>query len=178
MAILKVLIAPHPILSTVTTQVESVDDLIKQELKDMAETMYADNGIGLAANQVGISKRMLVMDVGDDNSTSRDETDPIKPKLYCIINPEVIWTSDEKAIMEEGCLSVPGQGISIERPASVKVKYLDENGVEKTETFVGLQARCILHEMDHLNGKTMLEYLSKLKKDLAIKKLAKHYTDR
>lgn len=178
MAVLKVLIAPHPILSTVTTSIESVDDLIKQQLKDMAETMYADNGIGLAANQVGISKRMLVMDVGEDNSTERDKNDPIEPKLYCIINPEVIWSSEEKVTMEEGCLSVPGQGIPIERPASIKIKYLDESGTERTETFLGLQARCILHEIDHLNGKTMLEHLSKLKKDLAIKKLTKHYSDR
>jgi peptide deformylase len=178
MAVLKVLIAPHPILSTVTASVESVDYFIKQQLKDMAETMYADNGIGLAANQVGISKRMLVMDVGEDNSIDRNKTDPIGPKLYCIINPVVVWASEEKVTMEEGCLSVPGQSVPIERPESVKIKYLDESGIEKTETFVGLQARCIWHEMDHLDGKTMLEYLSKLKKDLAIKKLTKHYYDR
>lgn len=178
MAVLKILIAPHPILSTVTTPVEVIDDVVKQQLKDMVETMYADNGIGLAANQVGISKRMLVMDVGEDNSIERDQTDPIDPKLYCMINPEIVWASEEKAIMEEGCLSVPGQGIPIERPVSVKVKYLDESGTETTETFVGLQARCILHELDHLNGKTMLEYLSKLKKELAIKKLEKQYSQR
>lgn len=178
MAVLKVLIAPHTILSTVTTPVKVVDDVIKQQLKDMAETMYTDNGIGLAANQVGISSRMLVMDVGDDNSTVRDQTESIEPKLFCIINPEIEWASEEKSTMEEGCLSVPGQGIPVERPNSVRIKYLDENGTEKTETLHGLQARCILHEIDHLNGKTMLEYLSKLKKDLAVKRLLKHYSER
>lgn len=175
MTALKVLIAPHPILSTATSHVKAVDDQTRQQLKDMVDTMYADNGIGLAANQVGISKRMLVMDVGEDNSIERDQSNPIEPKLYYIINPEIIWVSEEKAVMEEGCLSIPGQGIPIERPLSVKIKYLDENGSEKTETFDGLQARCILHEIDHLNGKTMLDYLSKLKKELAIKKLAKHH---
>ena len=178
MPVLKVLIAPHPILSTATTSIESVDDHIKQQLKDMAETMYANNGIGLAANQVGISKRMLVMDVGENNSIEKDMTDPIGPRLYCIINPEVVWASEEKGTMEEGCLSVPGQGVPIERSTSIKIKYLDETGAEKTEAFAGLQARCILHEMDHLDGKTMLEYLSKLKKDLALKKLTKNYYDR
>lgn len=178
MAVLKVLIAPHPILSTVTTSVESVDDHIKQQLKDMAETMYANNGIGLAANQVGISKRMLVMDVGEDNGIDRGKIDPIGPKLYCIINPVVVWASEEKVTMEEGCLSVPGQGVPIERSTSVKIKYLDEAGADKTVIFNGLQARCILHEMDHLDGKTMLEYLSKLKKELALKKLTKNYCDR
>ncbi len=175
MTILNVLIAPHPTLSTKAASVTIFDAALSQQLNDMAETMYADNGIGLAANQVGILKRIIVMNIGDDNSLTRDPT-PIKPQLFYFINPEIEWASDEKVIFEEGCLSVPGQGIPVERSASLRLRYQDEKGQEKTETFHGLQARCILHEIDHINGKTMLDYLSKLKKDLAIRKLVKHYS--
>ncbi len=175
MTILNVLIAPHPTLSTKAASVTIFDEALRQQLNDMAETMYADNGIGLAANQVGILKRIIVMNIGDDNSLTRDPT-PIKPQLFYLINPEIEWASDEKVIFEEGCLSVPGQGIPVERSASLRLRYQDEKGQEKTETFHGLQARCILHEIDHINGKTMLDYLSKLKKDLAIRKLVKHYS--
>lgn len=175
MAILKVLIAPHPALSEMALPVTVFDDQLRATLKDMGETMYADNGIGLAANQVGVLKRMMTMDVGDDNSLSRD-SDPINPQLLYIINPEIEWESDEKVTFQEGCLSVPGHGVEVERSTSIRLRYNDEHGAEKIETFTGLQARCILHEIDHLNGKTLLDYLSKLKKDLAIKKLVKHYS--
>lgn len=175
MATLNVLIAPHPALSEKATSVTVFDDALRQQLRDMGETMYADNGIGLAANQVGILKRMMVMDVGEDNSLSRD-SDPIKAQLHYIVNPIIEWESDEKVSFEEGCLSVPGQGVTVERSTSIRLRYNDEHGSEKIETFNGLKARCILHEIDHLNGKTLLDYLSKLKKDLAIKKLSKHYS--
>jgi peptide deformylase len=175
MTVLNVLIAPHPALSTKAAPATTFDEGLRQHLSDMAETMYADNGIGLAANQVGILKRIIVMDVGDDNSLTKNPT-PIKPQLFYFINPEIEWESDEKVIFEEGCLSVPGQCISVERSASLRLRYQDETGKEKTETFHGLQARCILHEIDHINGKTMLDYLSKLKKDLAVRKLIKHYS--
>lgn len=177
MTILNVLIAPHPMLTTKALPVTVFDTDLRQQLNDMAETMYADNGIGLAANQVGILKRIIVMNVGDDNSLTRDST-PIKPQQFYFINPEIEWESDEKVFFEEGCLSVPGQGISIERSSALRLRYHDETGKEKIETFHGLQARCILHEIDHINGKTMLDYLSKLKKDLAVRKLVKHYSSR
>lgn len=177
MAVLNILIAPHPVLSTKTEPVAAVDAEVKQQIKDMIETMYADRAIGLAANQVGILKRIIVMDIGDDNSLT-NEAEPIKPKAYCFINPEIEWVSDETLVFEEACMSIPGQGIPVERPVSVKVRYLDENGKEQIETFHGLQARCLQHEMDHINGKTTLDYLSKLKKEMAIKKLAKHYSSR
>ncbi|MDP3936110.1 MAG: peptide deformylase, partial [Alphaproteobacteria bacterium] len=174
MTVLNILIAPHPILSTKSARVTVFDDNLRQRLNDMTETMYADKGIGLAANQVGILKRIIVMNIGNDNSLTSDAT-PIKPQLFYLINPEIEWASDEKVIFEEGCLSVPGQGVPVERSASIRLRYQDETGKEKIETFHGLQARCILHEVDHINGKTMLDYLSKLKKDLAIRKIVKHY---
>ncbi|MBH1989972.1 MAG: peptide deformylase [Alphaproteobacteria bacterium] len=177
MTVLNVLIAPHSTLSTKAAVVTVFDDALRQQLNDMTETMYADNGIGLAANQVGILKRIIVMDIGDDNSLTRDPN-PIKQKLFYFINPEIEWTSDEQVVFEEGCLSVPGQSIPVERSASLRLRYHDETGKEKTETFHGLQARCILHEIDHINGKTMLDYLSKLKKDLAVRKIMKHYSSR
>jgi peptide deformylase len=175
MTTLKVLIAPHPALSEKATPVTVFDDELRQQIRDMGETMYADNGIGLAANQVGILKRMMVVDVGEDNSLSRD-SDPVQAQLHYIVNPIVEWESDEKAPFEEGCLSVPGQGVTVERSTSIRLRYNDEHGAEKIETFGGLKARCILHEIDHLNGKTLLDYLSKLKKDLVIRKLVKHYS--
>lgn len=175
MTVLNVLLASHPALSTKATPVTEFDKNLRQQLNDMTETMYADRGIGLAANQVGILKRIIVMDVGEDNSLTKDP-DPIKQQLYYFINPEIEWTSDEKTIFEEGCLSVPGQGILVERSTSLRLRYQDETGKEKIETFHGLQARCILHEIDHTNGKTMLDYLSKLKKDLALRKIVKHYS--
>lgn len=177
MAVLNILIAPHPILSTKTEPVAVIDAEVKQQIKDMIETMYADRAIGLAANQVGILKQIIVMDIGDDNSLTRD-MDPIEPKVYCFINPEIEWVSEETLVFEEACMSVPGQGIPVERSKAVRLRYLDESGKEKIETFHGLQARCIQHEMDHINGKVTLDYLSKLKKEMAIKKLVKHYSPR
>lgn len=175
MPILNILIAPHPILSKKAYTVEVIDGQVRKELDDMVETMYADRGIGLAANQVGILKRMIVMDVGGDNSLTEEEK-PIQPKIYKFINPIIEEESEETVLFEEGCLSAPGQRVLIERPISIRLRYLDENGAEKAENFEGLQARCIQHEIDHLNGKTMLEYLSKLKKEMAIKKLMKYYS--
>lgn len=175
MTVLKVLIAPNPLLYIKTEPVLSITDEVRQQLKDMRETMYADRGIGLSANQVGILKRMIVMDVGDDNSLTRDP-EPITPELFYFINPEIEWVSDKKIVFEEGCLSVPGLGVLVKRPDSVRISYLDENGIEKTRLLHGLQARCIQHEIDHINGKTTLEYLSRLKKEMALKKVMKYYS--
>jgi peptide deformylase len=174
MAVLTVLIAPHPILSTKAEPVATVDKEVIQQLHNMAETMYEDRGIGLAANQVGILKRMIVMDVGDDNSLT-EKAHPIDQKLFYFVNPVVEWESDETVVFEESCLSVPDQSIPVERPTSIRLRYLDEGGTERIEDFHGLQARCIQHELDHINGKTVLEYLSKLKKELVVKKITKHY---
>lgn len=172
MAILNILIAPHPILSTKASPVESITPEVIQQLNDMVETMHADRGIGLAANQVGITKRMIVMNVGEDNSLD-EEPDPIQPQLYKFINPVIEWMSEETVVFEEGCLSAPGQGVPVERPVRVRLRYLDEAGLEKCEEFTGLQARCIQHEIDHIDGKLILDYLSKLKKELVLKKLSK-----
>lgn len=174
MTALTVLVAPHKILSTKAEPVEKIDADIKELVNNMIETMKEDNAIGLAANQVGILKRIITMNIGDDNSLTQD-IEPIEPKTYCFINPEIVWESEEKTIFEEGCVSIPGQGIKIKRSLEIKLKFLDLDGKEQIEHFKGLQARCVLHELDHLNGITMLDYLSKLKRSFAEKKLAKYY---
>lgn len=176
MAVLNILIAPHPSLSTKVQAVLTINDEVKRELQDMVETMYADSGIGLAANQVNILKRMFVMDVGEDNSLTQDNQNPIESKLYYFINPLIESASTETSVFEEGCLSAPGHRVKVERPVAITVRYTDINGSEIIQDFDGLQARCIQHEIDHLDGKTMLEYLSKLKKDMVIKRLVKRYT--
>lgn len=174
MAILNVLVAPHKTLSTKAEPVAVINDEVKTLVKDMLETMSEDRGIGLAANQVGVLKRIIVMNVGDDNSLT-EVPEPIAEQSYCLINPEVVWESEEKSLFEEGCLSVPGQGVLIERSVELKLKFLDIDGKEQLKHFKGLQARCVLHELDHLNGIIMLDYLSKLKRVLAEKRLLKHY---
>lgn len=174
MTTLNILVAPHKILSTKADSVQEINAEVKQLVNDMIETMIEDRAIGLAANQVGILKRVIVMNVGDDNSLT-GELNSIEPKTYSFINPEVVWESEEKTMFEEGCMSIPGQGVKIKRSTEVKLKFLDLEGVEHVEHFKGLQARCVLHELDHLNGITMLDYLSKLKRSFAEKKLMKHY---
>ena len=134
-------------------------------MKDMLETMYNAPGIGLAAIQVGILKRLVVIDVSKDQE---------KKEPLFLINPEIIHTSNKTSIYEEGCLSLPGQFAEIERPAECVLKYVDYQGIQKEMKAEGLLATCIQHEVDHLNGILFIDYLSKLKKDMIIKKLVKH----
>ena len=164
MALLKILIFPDPRLRTVAKTVEVVDDSIKELAEDMLETMYAAPGIGLAAVQVGILKRLVVIDIAKEEENK---------KPIFLINPQIIHQSKNTSVYEEGCLSLPGQFAEIERPAECTIKYIDYNGKEKELKSDGLLATCIQHEVDHLNGILFIDYLSKLKKDMIIKKLVK-----
>ena len=153
MAILDILRYPDPRLHTVAKPVEKVDDEVRRLVRDMAETMYAAPGIGLAATQVDVHRRVIVIDASD----TRDQ-------LLVLINPEIVRASDEIQECEEGCLSVPGVYETVTRAAKVTVRALDANGIAFERTAEGMLAVCIQHEMDHLEGKVFVEYLSRLKR--------------
>lgn len=163
MKIRKILTEPDPFLRQVSHEVIKVDDSIRELMDDMLETMYAAPGIGLAAIQVGVPKRVIVIDL------SREEK---KTPLY-FVNPKIIIKSKNISTYEEGCLSVPGQFAEIDRPDQCHITYLDYNGQKKELKAEGLLATCIQHEMDHLEGILFIDYLSKLKKNFIVKKLSK-----
>lgn len=162
MARLNILRYPDPRLHTVAHPVEAVDDRVRALVDDMLETMYAADGVGLAATQVDVHQRVIVM----DTSEKRDQ--PV-----ALINPEITWASEEMAIAEEGCLSVPQIYDTVERHARVKVRALDRNGQAFEMEADGLGAVCVQHEMDHLRGKVFVEYLSSLKRDRIRTKMLK-----
>ena len=164
MAIRQILVEPNKILRTKSTLVDKVDKDLQILMDDMLETMYAAPGIGLAAIQVGVPKRVIVLDIAPKDS-------PRNPMYF--INPEIITKSETNSTYEEGCLSVPGQFAEIDRPDRCLVKYLDYNGQPKEINAQGMLATCIQHEMDHLEGILFIDYLSKLKKTMIIKKLSK-----
>ena len=160
----KIVIEPDPILREKSKTLETVDGELRTLLDDMLETMYAAPGIGLAAVQVGILKRLIVIDISKD----KEKKNPL-----FLINPEIISKSKKTSIYEEGCLSLPGHFAEIERPEECHIKYIDYDGKKKEMKANGLLSTCIQHEIDHLNGKLFIDYLSKLKKDMIIKKLIK-----
>lgn len=163
MALLPILVAPDPRLKTKAKPVEKVDAEIVQLMEDMLETMYAAPGIGLAAPQVGVSKRVIVMDVAPEG-----EKAPLR-----MANPEILWSSNEQREYEEGCLSLPQQFDTVSRPDQVKVRYIDhQNEIREIEAD-GLLATCIQHEIDHLDGKLFVDHLSSLKRNMVLRKLAK-----
>ena len=153
------------VLKTVSTPVEAVDDDLRALMDDMLETMYDAPGIGLAAIQVGVPKRVIVMDI------AKGEDEPKAPRYF--VNPEILWASEETAPYEEGCLSVPEIFDEVERPARVRLRYLDYDGKAVEEEAEGLFAVCIQHEMDHLEGVLFIDYLSRLKRDRAVSKVRK-----
>ncbi len=161
----KILIEPDPILRKKSEPLEKVDDNIRKLMNEMLETMYNAPGIGLAAVQVGILKRLIVIDLSKENEK--------KTPLF-LINPKIINKSKETSVYEEGCLSLPGHFAEIERPSKCQLKYIDYNGKEKELEAEGLLSTCIQHEIDHLNGILFIDYLSKIKKDMIIKKLVKN----
>ncbi|MCG8394862.1 MAG: peptide deformylase [Pseudomonadales bacterium] len=167
MAKLEILEFPDPRLRTVAKPVEKVDDELRKLIDDMFETMYAAPGIGLAASQVNVHRRLIVMDLSEDQSD---------PRVF--INPEITPLTDELAPYEEGCLSVPGFYEKVERPARVKIKALDRDGNEFEEEADELLATCIQHEIDHLDGKLFVDYVSRLKRDRIKKKLEKLHRQR
>ena len=161
----KIIIEPDIILRKKSAPLEKVDNELKTLMNDMLETMYAAPGIGLAAVQVGILKRLIVIDI----SKEKEKKNPL-----FLINPEIISKSKNTSVYEEGCLSLPGYFAEIERSAECQIAYIDYDGKKKEMKVSGLLATCIQHEMDHLNGILFIDYLSKLKKDMIIKKLVKH----
>jgi peptide deformylase len=164
MTVRPILTAPDPRLQAVSLDVEAVTDEIRALADDMADSMYAADGIGLAAVQIGIAKRILVIDLDQKEGKKN-------PVAY--INPKIVWASDEVAVFEEGCLSVPEIWDDVERPARIKCEYLDRDGKLQLLEADGLLATCLQHEMDHLNGVLFIDHLSRLKKTMAIKKLTK-----
>ena len=164
MALRQILTEPNEVLRKKSTPVDKVDSDIQKLMDDMLETMYAAPGIGLAAIQVGVPKRVIVLDIAQKEGQKN-------PMFF--VNPEIINKSDNNSTYEEGCLSVPGQFAEIDRPETCYVKYLDYNGQPKEIKAEGMLATCIQHEMDHLEGILFIDYLSKLKKTMIIKKLSK-----
>ena len=163
MALIPIILIPDPVLRKVASPVAEITDGIRQLLDDMAETMYDAPGIGLAAPQVNISERIIVMDCG------RDE----EPELYKMINPEIVASSEERSVLEEGCLSIPNQTADVERPAHVDVRYLDVDGNEQMLHCEGLLAACVQHEIDHLDGMLFIDHISRLKRDMIVRKALK-----
>lgn len=192
MALRPILIAPDPRLKDVSLPVAEVTDEIRALMDDMLETMYAAPGIGLAAIQVGVAKRVIVIDLGkrtdgkddadegddedfdhDDEDDSDEEEKMSEPDPLYFVNPEIVWASDEMVVCEEGCLSVPDLYDEVERPARVKVRYLDYHGHPQEVDAQGMLAVCIQHEMDHLEGTLFIDHLSRLKREMMLKKLTK-----
>ncbi|TCL72227.1 peptide deformylase [Rhizobium sp. BK251] len=164
MTIKPLIILPDPLLRQLSKPVERVDADIRRLADDMLETMYDAPGIGLAAIQIGVPRRMLVIDVSKEGEEK-------KPLVF--INPEIVSSSDERSVYEEGCLSIPDYYAEVERPAAVSVKYLDRDGKEQTVEADGLLATCLQHEIDHLNGVLFIDHISRLKREMVIKKFTK-----
>ena len=164
MALREILTVPNPVLKQVSQPVAAVDDDLRALMDDMLETMYAAPGIGLAAVQIGVPKRVIVMDLAREGEDKA-------PRYF--VNPEILWASEETAPYEEGCLSVPEIYDEVERPARVKLRYLDYHGKDVTEDAEGLFAVCIQHEMDHLKGVLFIDHLSRLKRDRAVARVRK-----
>ena len=174
MAILRILETPDPVLRQISTPVESVDDATRALIADLFETMYDAPGIGLAAIQVGVAKRLLVMDLGEPEEEGGE---PVRePRVF--INPEILTHSEDEVPYTEGCLSVPDQYAEVARPDRIRARWLDEQGTAQEEDLDGLLAVCLQHEMDHLEGVLFIDHLSKLKRDMVLKKLAKMRKER
>lgn len=157
---------PDPVLKAEAHPVNNVDEGVRAQMDKMLKTMYNAPGIGLAANQVNLLNRVLVMDLADIKNGE-------KPAPICMANPEIIYESEEFSVMEEGCLSIPRQYAEVERPAIVRVKYLDYDGKEAELEAEGLLSHCVQHEIDHLNGVLFIDYLSSLKRKMIVKKVEK-----
>ena len=171
MSLLEILEVPHPGLRAVARPVAVVDDAVRAIIADMFDTMYDARGIGLAATQVGIEQRIVVIDLQEPESDAEDAKPVREPRVY--INPELVSVSEETSIYSEGCLSIPEQYAEVERPARCRVKWLDGEGTAQEDDFDGLLATCIQHEIDHLNGVLFIDHISRLKRDMVLKKLAK-----
>jgi peptide deformylase len=154
---------PDPILRQAAMSVAEITTGTRQLLNDMAATMYRAPGIGLAAPQVNVSQRIIVMDCGKDD----------EPELIKMVNPKITSMSDARVMLEEGCLSIPDQTADVERPAEVEVQYLDEDGIDQSLVATGLLAACVQHEIDHLNGVLFIDHISRLKRDMILRRVMK-----
>lgn len=186
-----ILKVPDPVLKQVAQEIQTIDNGIKAQVERMIVSMYVDKGIGLAANQVGILNRIFVMDVPKDcwrfgqeidgvltidagyRSGERDEDEPPTQNPIVMINPEIIWKSDQFSVYEEGCLSIPKQYADVIRPASVRVEYLNVQGQKQEGLFEGLDGHCVQHELDHLNGILFVDHISSLKRNMIMKRMKK-----
>ena len=164
MARLNIIVAPDPRLKIKSKPVETVDDRVRALMNDMLETMYSAPGVGLSAVQAGVPERIIVIDVAKD---------PDPPAPVRLVNPEIIWQADEIVLAEEGCLSLPEYYADVERPAAVEVRYLDENGENRTIKADGLLSTVLQHEMDHLEGILFVDHLSAIKRSIILRKLVK-----
>jgi peptide deformylase len=171
MAILPILEAPDARLRTISSPVETIDAELQTLIDDMFETMYDAPGIGLAAIQVGVPRRLLVIDLQEPESDEEDAPPVKRPMVF--INPRILEESPEHSVCNEGCLSVPDQFAEVERPASVRASWMDRDGRIHEETLDGMLSTCLQHEMDHLEGVLFIDHLSRLKRDMVLKKLAK-----
>lgn len=164
MAVLELVTAPDPRLKSLSEPVADIDKKLRRFMDDMVETMYAANGIGLAAIQIGVAKRVAVIDLDPKGPDS---------KVIYVVNPKIIRASDELSTYHEGCLSVPEIWDDVKRPARLTVEYQDENGAKQTVDADGLFATCLQHEIDHINGLLFIDHLSRLKRGIALRKSAK-----
>ena len=165
MPVRPILLHPDPRLKKVAEPVGEVNDAIRQLSEDMLQTMYEAPGIGLAAPQIGVLQRVLVMDCVKEEGAA--------PRPMVLINPEITWSSEEMGTYEEGCLSIPEHYADVERPAEVKVRWTDVDGAAQEEHFDGLWATCVQHEIDHLDGKLFIDYLGPLKRQMITRKMQK-----
>lgn len=164
MSKLEIITIPDPVLRKVSSPIERVDDAVRKLADGMLEAMYEAPGIGLAAPQVGVSRRLIVLDVSDKDS---------EKKPLVMANPEILTLADERRVYEEGCLSIPDVKVEIERPAAVTVRYLDREGRRQEMAAEGLLATVIQHEVDHLDGRLIIDFLSRLKRDIIVRRFRK-----
>ncbi len=173
MALLPILTIPDPILKQAADPVAVVDDAVRALLDDMLATMYDAPGIGLAAPQIGVSQRLVVLDVAERSASEGGEEMPAEPTPLKLVNPEIVWASDDMSLYEEGCLSIPDYYEEVERPTAVRVRYLDEDGTQREIEADGLLATCLQHEIDHLDGILFIDHISRLKRERVTKKFVK-----
>ncbi len=171
MSLMSIIEIPDPVLRAQSAPVERVDDELRRLIADMFETMYKAPGIGLAAVQVAVPRRLLVIDLQEPESEEEDAAPVRDPRVF--INPEILHRSDARKTYNEGCLSIPDQYAEVERPDIVRARWLDEKGREQEGEFGGLMSVCLQHEVDHLNGVLFIDHLSRLKRDMVVRKVMK-----
>lgn len=180
MTIREIIKLPDPVLRRTSSEIETVDDDVRRLLDDMLQTMYDAPGIGLAAVQIGVPKRIITIDTSardedgdEDDEAPGDFSQSVGARPLYLINPKILTSSDDRSIYEEGCLSIPDYFADVERPAKVQVQYVDYDGKQQVLDAEGILATCIQHEIDHLDGVLFIDYLSKLKRDLVVRKFSK-----